>query len=103
MLFLFLLFFFLCYLIFVVRAALAGNTRNGGGDNNAWDVGEVEVAQHVLGLLVNGNFDNIKFRVLRYNVVLPLALLFLKLERNATHWAPVEDRKLQIFCVGLVN
>jgi hypothetical protein len=46
------------------------------------------VAEQVLGLLVDGDFDHIEFGVLGDNVVFPLTLLFLELEGNAADRAP---------------
>lgn len=60
----------------------------GRGYNNSWDVGEVEVAEQVLGLLVDGDFDDVEFGVLGHDVIFPLTLLFLELEGNATDGTP---------------
>ena len=77
--------------LLVVSTLATSTTSRGSGrrrDNDAWEVGEVEVTEEVLSLLVDGDLGNIKLGVFGDNVVFSLTLLFLQLERNATDRAP---------------
>lgn len=75
--------------LLVVRASTLASDSSGGTNIDTLDVGEVEVTEEVLGLLVHRDLDHIELGELGDDVVLPLTLLLLELEGDATDGSSV--------------